>query len=133
MNVKRLALNIVPIVVVVVAGAVLLSACSSTSTGSTNNTSPTQAPAETETSVKLTVAIPSFLSTLFTDRLINEFESAHPGVTVSLVKLDANIPPAAAGLDKHFQAVSQYTSSADVLYVASTPYLNNSSSISEEA
>lgn len=138
MNVKRLALNIVPIVVIVVAGAVFLSACSSTSNGSINNTSPTQAPAgsgplDTESSVKLTVAIPSFLSSLFTDRLISAFESAHPGVTVSLVKLDANIPPAAAGLDKHFQAVSQYTSSADVLYVASTPYLNNNSVISEEA
>src|SRR5579871_3863458 len=133
MSVKRLPL----IVVIVVAGA-MLCACSSAPTGSISNTSPTQAPAgsglsATESSVQLTVAVPSFLSSLFTDRLISEFENAHPGVTVSLVKLDANIPPASAGLDKHFQAVQQYTSSADVLYVASTPYLNNSSIVSEEA
>src|SRR5258708_316479 len=79
------------------------------------NTPPTPAPignqpTEQEASVKLTVAVPSILDSLFTDRLIQTFESAHPGVTVSLVKEDANIPPAAAGLDKHLQAVEQYTS-----------------------
>src|SRR5215472_3601682 len=114
MNVKRLTLILVAISVVLVG-------CQPGNAPAA--TSPTSAPAngaptDQDTSVKLTVAIPSFLSSLFTDRLINDFENAHPGVTVSLVKLDANIPPAAAGLDKHFQAVQQYTSSADVLYVA---------------
>ncbi len=86
-----------------------------------------------EGSVKLSVAIPSFMESLFTDRLINAFESSHPGVKVSLVRMDAHIPPAALGLDKHFEAVQQYTSAADVLYVASSTYLNNTSTISVEA
>src|SRR5262249_13048986 len=50
-----------------------------------------------------------------------------------LVKIDAMIPPAAHGLDRHLAAVQQYTQAADVLYVASFPYLNNSSGISTEA
>src|SRR3954468_7943712 len=78
-----------------------------------------------EPSVILTVAVPSFMNGNFTNGLIHAFESDHPGVKVSLVKVDASIPPAAAGLDKHLTAVQQYVGVADVLYVASTPYLNN--------
>jgi len=36
--------------------------------------------------VKLSVAIPNFLNSLFTDRLIADFESSHPGVKLSVVK-----------------------------------------------
>ncbi len=100
--------------------------------------SATQAPANNptaapESSVNLSVAIPNIMSGVFTDSLIKTFEDSHPGVVISLVKLDANIPPAAADLDKHLAAVQQYAGSADVLYVASANYLNNASSISEEA
>jgi ABC-type glycerol-3-phosphate transport system substrate-binding protein len=84
-------------------------------------------------SVKLTIAIPNFLGSLFTDRLISAFESSHPGVKLTLVKIDANIPPAALGLDQHFRAVEQYTSAADVVYVASTSYLGNTTRLSVEA
>src|SRR5437763_16980829 len=106
-NFKRLALILVPItIVIVVAVVVMVSRWSATSI---DNPTPTQVPAgnasaDQDSSVKLTVAIPSFLNSLFTDRMISAFESAHPGVTISLVKLNANIPPAAPGLDKHFHA-----------------------------
>src|SRR5579859_2155481 len=73
--------------------------------------------ASDEPSVILTVAVPTFMVSNFTDELIHEFESSHAGVKVSLVKVDASIPPAAAGLDKHLAAVQQYAGEADVLYV----------------
>src|SRR5450432_711967 len=86
-----------------------------------------------ESNVFLTVAVPSFMNGNFTSGLISDFEGSHPGVKVNLVKVDAAIPPAAAGLDKHLAAVQQYAGAADVLYVASAPYLNTTSSISTEA
>src|SRR5260221_8154355 len=89
--------------------------------------------AEQDSSVLLTVAVPSFLNGSFSPSLISAFESTHPGVKVSLVKVDAVIPPAAAGMDKHLAAVQQYVGAADVLYIASAPYFNNTSSISTEA
>lgn len=104
---------------------------------SSPNTPATPIPADTsgspESSVLLTVAVPSFMQSYFTNALITEFENAHPGVKVSLVKTDAAIPPAANGLDKHLSAVQQYAGEADVLYVASSTYLNNTSAISTEA
>src|SRR4051794_3024284 len=133
MSSKQLTTLIVAVVVLaLVAGGVLFGLRSGAPAGSTP---PTQAPAdnstaEQEASVKLTVAVPNILDSLFTDRLIKTFESAHPGVTVSLVKMDASIPPAAADLNKHLQAVQQYASSADVLYVASSTYLGNTSTLS---
>jgi ABC-type glycerol-3-phosphate transport system substrate-binding protein len=95
---------------------------------------PTSIPAAgQDSSVILTVGVPSYLTSSFTNGLISDFEAAHPGVKISLVKVDPAIPPAAANLDKHLTAVQQYASSADVLYVASTPYLNTATNISTEA
>src|SRR5262249_49024426 len=108
MSSKQITTIVIGVVMILIAGG-----CSS----SAGSTAPTPAPVgnqptEQEASVNLTVDVPSILDSLFTDRLIKAFENAHPGVTVSLVKMDASIPPAAAGLDKHLQAVQDYTSSA---------------------
>jgi ABC-type glycerol-3-phosphate transport system substrate-binding protein len=103
---------------------------------SSSSTPATVIPSDTgsqEGSVMLTVALPSFMTSDLTSGLVSDFERTHPGVKVNLVKVDAAIPAAAASLDKHLSAVQQYSSTADVLYVASTPYLNNTSRISTEA
>ncbi len=121
-----------PRIVVLVLVAVFVVGC-----GGQPNVPPTPAPVDTspgeDSSVILTVAVPSFMTGNFSPGLISQFESAHPGTKVSLVKIDAAIPPAAQGLDRHLAAVQQYTRAADVLYVASFPYLNNTSIISTEA
>jgi hypothetical protein len=56
--------------------------------------------ADQDSSVLLTVAVPSFLNGNFSPSLISAFDSTHPEVKVSLVKVDAVIPPAAVGMDK---------------------------------
>src|SRR5260221_8385199 len=60
-----------------------------------------------ESSVLLTVAVPSFMTGNFTNELISAFESAHPGVKVSVVKVDASIPPTAGESEKHMAAVQK--------------------------
>ncbi|HLY26360.1 MAG TPA: extracellular solute-binding protein, partial [Aggregatilineales bacterium] len=86
-----------------------------------------------DTGITISLAVPSFTDSIFTDRLINTFETAHPGVKVSVLQVDANVPPAAPGLDQHLQGLQRYTSAADVLYVASSAYNSSSNAISEEA
>src|SRR5260221_3164982 len=87
-DIKRVSTTLVSILLILaVAGC-----------GSTGSTAPTQPPADNpslmpEARVNLTVAIPGIISGVFTDRLISEFARPHPGVKVSLVKLDAKIPP----------------------------------------
>ena len=133
-NFKLLAIALIAIAVVAVIAVLFLvrpfqpSGSASSTPAPVANTTRSQG-----SSVKLSVAIPNFLGSLFTDRLISAFESAHPGVKLSVVKVDANIPPAALGLDQHLRAVEQYTSSADVVYLASTSYLGNTTRLSAEA
>ncbi|MEP7284543.1 MAG: hypothetical protein ABI947_02090 [Chloroflexota bacterium] len=93
-----------------------------------------QATAPTVNSVTLALAIPSLTASAFTDKLITDFETSHPGIKVNIVKVDASIPPAAPDLDRHFSAVQTYVSSSDVLYVTNGNIIGtNAPSISVEA
>src|SRR5438045_2056796 len=69
--------------------------------------------------ITLLLSVPALGSDLFTSRLLGDFEATHPGIKIQLVKTAAEIPAAALGLDKHFEAVEKYASSGDVLYVTS--------------
>jgi len=131
-HVKRSGVRLFGSVALTLLG-ILVAGCGASSQSAPATPIPADTSGSTESSVLLTVAIPSFMQSYFTDALITEFENAHPGVKVSLVKADAAIPPAADGLDKHLAAVQQYAGEADVLYVASSTYLNNTSTISTEA
>jgi ABC-type glycerol-3-phosphate transport system substrate-binding protein len=68
--------------------------------------------------VTITLAISNLSDSVFGPQLINDFESAHPGIKISIVKANTTIPAAALDLDRHFQAVQQFARSADVLYVS---------------
>ncbi len=87
-----------------------------------------------DNTVTITLAISNLSDSVFSDKLIGDFESAHPGIKVSIVKANTTIPPAASGLDRHFQAVQQYASSADVLYVTNANITgSDTTSLSVEA
>ncbi|HVO41408.1 MAG TPA: extracellular solute-binding protein [Aggregatilineales bacterium] len=84
--------------------------------------------------VTVTLAVPNLTGSVFSDRLIANFESSHPGIKVGLVTVDSRIPAAALDVDKHFQAVQQYASAADVLFVTNASLLGtDTTSISVEA
>src|SRR5258708_1082221 len=72
-----------------------------------------------DSTVTITVAVPTFETNFFTDTLLQEFEKSHPNIKVKVVGKDAQIPPPANGLDAYFKAVQDYVSAADVLYVSS--------------
>src|SRR5215510_14794545 len=82
--------------------------------------------AQNSNKILLSVAIPSLLNHPFNGKVISDFEAQYPDVSVQVVASSPTIPSAAQGLDAQLTAVSQYVSSADVLYV-------DSSRISEEA
>jgi ABC-type glycerol-3-phosphate transport system substrate-binding protein len=48
-----------------------------------------------DNAVTISLAIPSFSDSIFTDKLISEFETTHPGVKVSVMQVDASVPPTA--------------------------------------
>jgi len=86
---------------------------------------PSQPPAQPSAPsgpVTITIAIPDLTGSVFSDNLINAFEASHPNIKVDIVRVDASIPPAAQGLDKHLRAVQQYASAADVLYITNASF-----------
>jgi ABC-type glycerol-3-phosphate transport system substrate-binding protein len=72
------------------------------------------------TTVTISVAVPAFSRDAISDKLLAEFEAAHPGVKVNVIGNTPNIPQAALGIDKHLEEMQKYVSSADVLFVDST-------------
>jgi len=80
--------------------------------------SPLQAQGNAGNSVILSLSVPQFSDEVFSARFISDYESAHPGVKLNLVKQTPTIPAAAQGLDKYFEEVQKYVQSADVLYVS---------------
>src|SRR5258708_29862746 len=72
---------------------------------------------QAQQTITLTVAVPTFQADTLTEKLLGEFESAHPGVKVQVVAQDTNIPDPALSLDTHFDELGKYAASADVLYV----------------
>ncbi|MEP7284380.1 MAG: hypothetical protein ABI947_01270 [Chloroflexota bacterium] len=71
--------------------------------------------------IVLSVAVPQYLKDVFTAKLISDFETATPGVSLNIVDSDSansgDIPPAWIDLDKHLEAIEKYVSSADVVLV----------------
>lgn len=67
----------------------------------------------------LTLALPSNLKNVIDAKILKDFESANPGVTVSVVDAPS-VPYAADGIDAHFTALQQFANSADVLYVTAS-------------
>jgi ABC-type glycerol-3-phosphate transport system substrate-binding protein len=69
-------------------------------------------------SIVLSLVVPDYVKDVFSDKLINDFESANPGVKIHLVS-DAQGygPPAAQGLDEHLDQLGKYVQAGDVLMV----------------
>ena len=76
--------------------------------------------AQSSNKILLSVAIPSALTDTFNGKVISDFEAPYPNVSVQVVSSSPTIPSAAQGLDAQLAAVSQYVSSADVLFVDSS-------------
>src|SRR5215468_9636680 len=76
--------------------------------------------AQSSNKILLSVAIPSLLNDTFNGKVISDFEAQYPNVSVQVVANSPTIPSAGQGLDAQLTAVSQYVSSADVLYVDSS-------------
>src|SRR5437764_1179527 len=68
--------------------------------------------------ILLSVAIPGSLTDTF-GKVISDFETQYPNVSVQVVSYSPTMPSAALGLDVQLAAASQYVSSADILYVDS--------------
>src|SRR4051812_38067323 len=58
--------------------------------------------------VTVTVAVNDFSKDLFTDKLLGDFESAHPGVKVKVVGRQVDIPTAPGNLTAYFEAYQKY-------------------------
>src|SRR5438045_7923143 len=76
--------------------------------------------AQSSNKILLSVAIPGSLTDTFKGKVISDFEAQYPNVSVQVVSNSPSMPSAAQGLDAQLAAVSQYVSSADVLYVDSS-------------
>ncbi|MEP7286703.1 MAG: extracellular solute-binding protein [Chloroflexota bacterium] len=75
--------------------------------------------------VSLTLAVDSGLKQTITEKMLGEFESANPGVTLTVVNVPP-VPDAADGIDAHFAALQKMANTADVVLV-------NQDSISPQA
>ncbi len=69
--------------------------------------------------ITISVAVPTFGRESLTDKVIGDFEAAHPGVKVNVINGTPSISQAALGIDPHLEQMQKYVSSADVLYVDS--------------
>lgn len=67
--------------------------------------------------VTLTLTIPSTYSDIYSAKFLSAFEDSHPGIKVQVKQAFASIAPPATGLDKHFEAVQNYVTTGDVVYV----------------
>ncbi|HVO43281.1 MAG TPA: extracellular solute-binding protein [Aggregatilineales bacterium] len=73
--------------------------------------------AQSNSTILLSVAAPTFLADSISARVIADFESQHAGVSIQVVPESPSIPSAAQGLTASLDAVAKYVSTADVLYV----------------
>src|SRR5258708_15664586 len=72
-----------------------------------------------QSTVTISLAIPSFQKDSYNEKLIGDFEAANPGVKVNVITSDVNVPDPAISLDSHFSALDQYAASAHLLSVNS--------------
>src|SRR5258708_5865676 len=73
--------------------------------------------AQAQQVVTVTVSVTDFMRDMFTDKLISDFESSHPGIKLNIVSNNDQVPFAANGTDKYFEALQKLSSSADVIFV----------------
>ncbi len=70
-----------------------------------------------DNTVTVTLGVPSITADNYSDQLLSDFATAHPGITVKIVKTDVAIPNPNAGLDAYFTALQSFVNAADVLYI----------------
>ncbi len=68
-------------------------------------------------SVTITVAVSNFNQDSFRDQLISQFESAHLGIKVNVVRYDTGLPSETAGLEQHLTELQKYVNAADVVFI----------------
>ncbi|MEP7289049.1 MAG: hypothetical protein ABI947_25115 [Chloroflexota bacterium] len=71
--------------------------------------------AQDSTTVTLTLAVSDFMRDAITDKLIADFEAAHPNIKVSVKSADPSMPSVTGGVDKYLSALHDYASAGDVL------------------
>jgi ABC-type glycerol-3-phosphate transport system substrate-binding protein len=67
--------------------------------------------------IVLSIAVRPVFAEAFTPDMLKAFEDAHPGVIVNIVKDAPCCTNAVDGLSTHFDRLTQYANSADILYV----------------
>jgi ABC-type glycerol-3-phosphate transport system substrate-binding protein len=67
--------------------------------------------------VTITLAVSDFMRDMFAEKLIADFEAAHPNIKVNVVTSSQEVPLLANGQDKYFEALQKLASAADVLFV----------------
>src|SRR5260370_40348543 len=70
-----------------------------------------------DSNVISSLAVPTFAADQYTDKLFADFQTAHPGIQVNVVKFDPSIPPLVNGSDAYFAGLQSYVSAADVLSI----------------
>ncbi|HVO41997.1 MAG TPA: extracellular solute-binding protein, partial [Aggregatilineales bacterium] len=76
--------------------------------------------AQTANNTVISLVVSNFNADIFTGKIISDFEGAHPGVKVNIVKDNASIPSETGGLDAYFTALAGYVNQGDVLYISSS-------------
>ena len=75
--------------------------------------------AQESTTVTVTVAVSEFMRDAISDKLIADFEAAHPNIKINIKSADSSVPPITGGVDKYLSALHDYASTGDVLDVNS--------------
>src|SRR5258706_6693937 len=70
-----------------------------------------------DSSIIVTLSVPTFSRDAYSDQLISQFETAHPGVKINIIKNDAQLPSATSDVNAYLTALQDYASSADVLTI----------------
>ncbi len=72
-----------------------------------------------DNSITLSIAVANFNQDTLSDQLRQQFESAHPGVKINIVRYDSGLPAVTSGADQYFTELQKYVSAADIVYIDS--------------
>ncbi len=70
-------------------------------------------------SVVLSFSIPQYMAHVITNTMLDQFETAHPGIKVKVTYANLPLETAALNLESHLSKIRSYVSSADVLFANS--------------
>jgi ABC-type glycerol-3-phosphate transport system substrate-binding protein len=74
--------------------------------------------AQTTNKVVVSLVVSNFNADIYSDKLLNDFRTAHPNIDVTLVKYDPSIPGETGGQDAYFTALGNYVNAGDVLTIS---------------